>query len=167
MRRGARLPGLPLHNLNARLGVRLGSRWRVDLTMIAHSGAVVRGNESNTHRAGCYAYDTGNRLQPCDETQAGQDAYEWSPGRIPGFAVFHLRSRYALGDGLGLFAQVDNLFDRQYATAGRLGSNPFVAGVRGVNGPSGWNYNSAEWGRATFVGPGGPRALWIGVDYRF
>lgn len=60
---------------------------------------------------------------------------------------------------------INNLFDYQCATAGRLGINPFSPPDKGAIGSSGWNYNSNDWLSTTLIGPGAPRAYWTGVDY--
>ena len=66
-----------------------------------------------------------------------------------------------------LTARVDNVFDTSYVTAGDLALNPFTAGRWGTRDAAGFNYNSNDWTHSTFVGPGAPRAAWIGVTYIF
>jgi outer membrane receptor protein involved in Fe transport len=89
------------------------------------------------------------------------------PGTVSGYAIFNLKTRYEIGKGFAVFGMVNNLFDKQYATAGRLGINPFSESDRGAVGASGWNYNSRDWQNSTFIGPGAPRAVWVGIDYNF
>jgi hypothetical protein len=74
---------------------------------------------------------------------------------------------FSLGGGFSAFAKVNNLFDRQYFSAGRLGINPFSPSVEGDIGPSGWNYDSDDRMRTTLVAQGAPRAYWVGIEYRF
>lgn len=62
--------------------------------------------------------------------------------------------------------QINNLLDKDYFTAGRLGVTPFAPSVNGAIGESGWNYNSADWLHTTMVAPGAPRAVWLGMSYR-
>ena len=62
-------------------------------------------------------------------------------------------------EGWQLFAKVNNVFDRKYATAGLLGVNPFVGGS--------FQADPGNWQRETFVTPGAPRAAWVGVRYAF
>jgi outer membrane receptor protein involved in Fe transport len=81
--------------------------------------------------------------------------------------VFNLKTRYEIIKGFSVFGMINNLFDRQYATAGRLGSNPFSPSERGAIGSSGWNYNSNEWLGSTFIGPGAPRAYWAGIEWQY
>jgi outer membrane receptor protein involved in Fe transport len=165
---GGRMPGVPLHNINASLNFHLTPKWDFGITMIAHSGAFVRGNENNQHQQGAIQLveqrDFSSLTDPYKIVQGRQfkDA-----GSVPGYAIFNLKTRYKVFEGFSLFALVNNLFDRRYVTAGRLGINPFSPSENGAIGPSGWNYNSGDWLNSTFIGPGAPRAIWIGFDYRF
>jgi outer membrane receptor protein involved in Fe transport len=88
-------------------------------------------------------------------------------GRIPGYAIFHLIATYQATKQLSFSLRLDNLFDRQYVTAGGLALSPFTASVWGVRDASGFNYNSNDWTHSTFVGPGAPRALWVSLNYVF
>ena len=81
-------------------------------------------------------------------------------GTLGGYALVNLRAQYDLSGGWELFARINNLFDRRFATAGQLGENPF-----GASGQ--FQTNSDDWTRDTFFAPGAPRAGWIGVRYRF
>ncbi len=170
--KGDRMPGIPLHNINATLNFHLTPKWEFGVTMIAHSDVFVRGNENNDHVQGTFdqvekpvgfdpvTFDTVYGLVPVK--RQFKDS-----GLIPGYAIFNLKTRYELVKGLSIFGMVNNLFDRRYATAGRLGINPFSPSQKGAVGPSGWNYNSDDWQNSTFIGPGAPRAFWVGFDYKF
>ena len=79
----------------------------------------------------------------------------------------NLRTRYAFDNGVSLFAEIDNVFDRKYYTAGSLNVNPFVAGAGGTVGANGFNYNSAGWQNATSYTPGAPIGIFVGVSYGF
>ncbi len=166
---GARMPGIPLHNLNINLNYPVTERWSVGLNMVAHSKSFVRGNENNAHQGSGTDAETGIYLgAPGDINQS-----PGTPGRafrergyVPGYAIFNLQTTLKLSRGLTLFAQVNNLFDKEYFTAGRLGFTPFAPSTNGAIGPSGWNYNSNEWQNTTFVGPGAPRAFWLGLSYQ-
>jgi outer membrane receptor protein involved in Fe transport len=166
---GARLPGIPAHNGNATLTWRPTDAWRVSLTMIAHSLSYVRGNENNQHQTGGTDQEIGLyvcQYALCEQnlTRAGRPFTE--DGKTGGFAVFNLNASYQIAKQLTVFAQVNNVFDRDYLTAGRLGITPFSPSTYGAIGPSGWNYNSSEWQNSTFVGPGAPRGAWIGLRYQ-
>ena len=165
---GARMPGVPLHNLNIRVSFQATPAWRIGLGMVAHSRSFVRGNENNGHVPGGTDQQTGlidgDPLSP-RATPPGRPFT--TSGSVPGYAVFNLDTSYELAKGLTLYGLVTNLFDRQYFSAGRLGINPFVAGPRGARGASGFNYNSSEWQNTTFVAPGAPRAYYVGLSYEF
>lgn len=164
---GDRMPGIPLHNINASLSFHFTEQWQFGISMIAHTSSFVRGNENNEHQDGDYDYYYGSTSgfsqgRPLLRGQAYKD-----PGTVSGYAIFNLKTRYEISKGFSLFGMVNNLFDRQYATAGRLGINPFSDSDRGAVGQSGWNYNSRDWQNSTFIGPGAPRAIWVGIDYKF
>ena len=106
-------------------------------TVTAYSGQYVRGNENNAH-------------QP-------DGAFSGS-GKIGGYALLDLHASYDLGARWQLFANITNVFDRDYASAGQLGRSAFDAQGRFIP-------DSALWTNELFVGPGAPRAGWIGVRY--
>ncbi len=166
---GARLPGIPAHNLNATIRWHITRAWQLGLTGIARSLSYVRGNENNLHQAagtdqeiGLYVCQAGI----CKQNPVNQGRPFTLAGTTPGFAIVNLDTSYDIYTRLTLYAQVNNLLDKSYLTAGRLGVNPFSPSVHGAIGPSGWNYNSTEWRNTTFVGPGAPRAVWVGLSYQ-
>lgn len=164
---GDRMPGIPEHNINAGLTFHLTEHWEFGVNMIAHSSSIARGNENNEHQQGAYDYYWGHDTSISPDRILIRGRQFKDNGSIPGYAVFNLKTRYELFKGFSIFGLVNNLFDRQYATAARLGVNPFSPSERGAIGPSGWNYNSSEWQSRTFLGPGAPRAFWVGFDFRF
>jgi len=78
-------------------------------------------------------------------------------GKTPGYTVVNLDTNYQIASGWSLFGKVNNLFDKDYTNGGRMGqsiltsSGETFAGDRSVS----------------FLGPGAPRAGWIGVRYEF
>jgi len=74
-------------------------------------------------------------------------------GRLDGYAVLNLRAEYEIGEHAHLFASLDNALDRGYETFGVLGD---ATGVLG-----------ATFANPRFVGPGAPRAAWVGVRLAF
>lgn len=168
---GNRMPGVPLHNVNASFGYRLTDNWRIGMTMIAHSWSYVRGNENNGHQAGSNPGQLDFRFNP-DTGLTEKVLIPGKPwlyaGKVPGYAVFNLQTAYKFGHGLTLTAQINNLFDRQYYTAGRLGINPFTTSSTGAPiGASGWNYNATEWQSTNLIAPGAPRGIWVAMSYEF
>ena len=135
---GSTIPGIPAHSLKLNLGMRVTDQWRVGASMVAFSSQYARGNENNAHRP---------------------DGVEFlHSGKIGGYSVFNLTTSYEFGNGLELFAKVNNVFDRKYASGAILAENIFQD-VRSAA-------TSEERGE-TFIAPGAPRAGWIGVRYRF
>lgn len=163
---GDTMPGIPLHNVNASVDFHLMSNWDFGVGLVAHSESFVRGNENNAHQQGEYDY-----LERPNATGTGVERIRLHPftdsGRVPAYVIFNLKSRYQLSHGLAVFGLINNVFDEQYATAGRLGVNPFAPAEQGAIGPSGWNYNSKDWLNTTLIGPGAPRAYWLGLEYDF
>jgi outer membrane receptor protein involved in Fe transport len=145
---GDRLPGIPERSLKLAGRAQLTSRWQLGGEFVAYSGQFVRGNENNRHEAG-------------DATDAfGSTRTFEGEGRTPGYAVVNLRTRYDLGAGWQLIARINNVFDRRYATGGALAENPFDASGNFLT-------NADDWRRETFTAPGAPRAVWVGVNWRF
>lgn len=139
IRPGDRLPGLPAHTLKLSADVQATPAWNVGVQVRAQSSQYVRGNENNAHQA---------------------DGVDFQgSGRVPGFAVLDLTSRWSFGSGWEVFAKVANVFDRRYATGGQLGENAFSASGE-VRGP-------ADWRQEQFLAPGAPRGGWVGVRIRF
>lgn len=158
---GNRMPGVPLHNLNATFSYDLTPEWQISLTGVAHSMAYVRGNENNQHQTGVTMYQRTalNTLVPLRTTT--------NPGTVPGYMVFNFQTSYKLAPEWTLGLQVNNIFDKEYFTAGRLGRNPFSPSILGAIGPDGYNHNSTDWLSTNFLAPGAPRAAWISLSYEF
>jgi len=174
---GDKIPGIPLHNLNASFNYEVTPDWNVGFTAILHSSAFVRGNENNKHRAGpaspivgaCSTIVTDeNGLQTgsnCASSLA-RPAFRYG-GKTAGYAVFNLNTSYKLTKGLTAGLQISNLFNREYQSAGRLGLNPFSPSINGLVGANGFNYNSNDWRSSTFLAPGAPRAAYFTLTYDF
>lgn len=169
---GATMPGIPRHHLNTSVAWKPVPEMRVALSMSAQSGSIMRGNENNRHQPAGTDQQTGQYICNFGSCAFGYYQLDVSPGRpfrtegrVPGFAVFGLDLQWQVAERWTLGLQVSNLFDRQYFTAGRLGITPFSPSVVGAIGPSGWNYNSAEWQNTSFVGPGAPRGVFLAVSY--
>ena len=139
VRPGDRLPGLPKHSIKASLDWQLGGRFSVGTQLRAYSSQFVRGNENNRHAP------DGNGFS--------------GSGRIGGFAVLDLTASWKFGDHGELFAKLNNVFDRRYGSAGLLGESAFDAQGR-LQAPD-------DWRQAQFVGPGAPRAVWVGARLVF
>jgi iron complex outermembrane receptor protein len=78
-------------------------------------------------------------------------------GTVPGYAVVNVDASWRLGSGWELFGRIDNLFDRQYANFGVLGSNVFANATR--------TFDPAHPLAEPFLGLGTPRGAWLGLRY--
>lgn len=120
--KGDRIPGIARQTLKMRLGYDITPAWSVGSNIVVAAGQYARGDENN------------------------QDVN----GKVPGYAVVNLDTHYSVNDNWKLFAKVNNLFDKKYATFGVLGANIF-------------NGDAAE----QFRSPAAPLAGWVGVTYEF
>ncbi len=146
VRPGDRLPGVPEHSLKLALRWRATPDLRLGAELAAYSGQYLRGNENNQHRAGTATDAFGN-----SRTFEGA-------GKTRGYGVLNLKADYRLARDWTLYARVDNVFDRRYATGGALAENPFDA--TGAFVP-----DSDAWRRESFLAPGAPRGIWVGLRY--
>ncbi|WP_124551947.1 TonB-dependent receptor [Methylophilus methylotrophus] len=147
---GDQLPGMPNHIIQANWNHRFNEKFDATLSMVMHSSSFVRGNENNDHEP-----------RPASNVTVGgtnRDPYDYiGEGYIPGYAVFNLRANYKWRPGVNMFIKIDNIFDRDYSTAGVLGRNPF-------NSSGQFQTNVADWNNTTFIGPGAPRSAWVGIS---
>ena len=163
---GNRMPGVPLHNLNATLSYNVTPKWQIGMTAVAHSFAYVRGNENNKHQQGVTIYETiQDAISGQQITVARQPTQ--NPGTTPGYMIFNLQTSYRLSSEWTLGLRVNNIFDKEYFSAGRLGRNPFSPSINGAIGADGYNHNSNDWLTTNFLAPGAPRAAWISLSYEF
>lgn len=139
VRPGDRLPGLPAHTFKLTADLQVTPSWNMGLQVRAQSSQYVRGNENNAHQA---------------------DGVDFQgTGRVAGFGVLDLTTRWKLRPGWELFAKVSNVFDRRHSTGGQLGENAFDA--------NGALQAPADWRQEQFVAPGAPRAAWVGLRVQF
>ncbi|NCT68631.1 MAG: TonB-dependent receptor [Rhodanobacteraceae bacterium] len=146
---GDRIPLIPRQVIKAFASIELTRRIALDADMLAVGGAYARGNENNLHQPDGIHY--------------------LGPGRSGGYAVFNLGADYRPTPRLKLFAQVDNLFDRRYASGAQLGATGFDAAGRFVARPFSGPVVDGERPlvHATFYAPGAPRLFWLGLRYTF
>ncbi len=132
--KGSTLPGVPRQMLKMRLGYEITPAWSVGSNVVVASSQYARGDENN------------------------KDEH----GKIPGYTVVNLDTRYSIGRNWKVFAKVTNVFDRNYETFGLLGANVFT-------GPgNSYSSNPADWiEQDQFRTPGAPRAGWVGITYEF
>ena len=134
--KGNRLANIPDHQFKARLQYALNQDWYIGTNITAFSDRFMRGNENNKH------VSTGDSM---------------GNGKIGGYTIVNLDTRYNVGKGLSVFAKAINIFDREYNSGGMMGESHF-----GNNGVF-----TADQTNTGFVSPGAPRAGWIGLRYEF
>ena len=131
VQRGSRIPGIPRHSLKLRLDVDATSEWRIGASLLVASAVHARGDENNLD----------------------------ANGRVPGYAVVNLDTRWQLTRRVGLFARIDNALGRRYASFGVTGMNVFTGPAR--------SFDAANPRAEQFRGYGAPRGAWAGVQYTF
>jgi len=139
VRPGNRLPGLPAHSVKLGADWQPLDAWTLGAQLRGYSSQYVRGNENNKHRPD------------------GVDFF--GSGKVGGFAVVDLTTSWRFGKNVEVFGKIANLFDRRYASSGTLGENAFDA--------NGAILAPDDWRDEQFVGPGAPRAAWVGVRLSF
>jgi outer membrane receptor protein involved in Fe transport len=140
VRPGDRIPGIPRHQAKLAARWQAAPRLALDFAVLAYSDQFARGNENNRHEPGSVG----------DETYHGA-------GRVSGYAVANLAASWRLERGWEIVGRIDNLFDKDYATAGQLGESVFPGGAFEPD-PDAWRHD-------TFLAPGAPRAFWLGIRY--
>ncbi|MEP7061441.1 MAG: TonB-dependent receptor [Betaproteobacteria bacterium] len=142
---GMRIAGLPRNTL------KLAADWQA--TETASIGADVVAVSS----VGTVGNDDGL------VADAGSDAGRHSrDAAVAGHAVVNLRARWRLDRHVELSASVANLFDTRYASFGALAQDLFVDGA--IIAP---HIAPQDPATARFVAPGAPRALYLGLRYRY
>jgi outer membrane receptor protein involved in Fe transport len=141
--KGDRLANLPSHAFKMRMQYAMTPNWTIGSNVNTFSDVFVRGNENNAHQP---------NYEPDD------DQYVQSNGKVAGYTVVNLDTRYKLSNsGWQLFAKVNNIFDKKYATGGMLGENWI-----GSNGQF-----SGDDEPSKLLMLGAPRAAWVGMRYDF
>jgi outer membrane receptor protein involved in Fe transport len=144
---GNRLPLIPRQLLKLFAEMPIAKGWSVNADALVIGGSYARGNENNTHKA--------------------DGTYYLGAGRSSGYAVFNLGVDWQALKQLNVFAQVNNVFDRDYNTAAQLAptaltaagnfqARPFVANAK----------RERPLQHSTFFAPAAPRTAWLGVRYR-
>lgn len=146
---GDRIPLTPRHIFKAFATWRIVPQLTANVDVITIAGSYARGNENNEH-------------EPDGEFYIG-------PGRTGGYTVANLGLTWVPVSPLSLFAQVNNLFDREYYTASQLGSTGFDPAGNFVARPFAGPIVDGERPLvgSTFFAPGAPRSYWVGVRYSF
>jgi outer membrane receptor protein involved in Fe transport len=139
--KGDRLANIPQHQVKLRMQYEVTANWSVGSNITMFSDRYMRGNENNAHTA-----NTGDPL-----------FYQGS-GKVAGYTVVNLDTKYNLGKGWSVFGKATNILDQEYSNGGMMGHS--------LLDPS----NGSFTGQPTTTGyymPGAPRAGWIGVRFDF
>jgi outer membrane receptor protein involved in Fe transport len=120
--KGNHMPGIARQTLKLRGVYDLTPSWNVGTNVIVAAGQFAQGDQNN------------------------QDSH----GKIPGYAVVNLDSRYSVTNQWSIFAKVNNLLDKDYSTYGTLGQNIYSSDPN-----------------EQFRTPSAPRAGWLGISYSF
>jgi outer membrane receptor protein involved in Fe transport len=147
VRSGDRIPLTPRHIFKTFASWRIVPQLTANVDLIAVAGSFARGNENNAHEP--------------------DGVFYIGPGRTGGYTVANLGLSYQPVTPLTVFAQVNNLFDREYYTASQLGSTGFNAAGNFVARPFAGPVVDGERPLlgSTFFAPGAPRSYWFGVRY--
>jgi outer membrane receptor protein involved in Fe transport len=131
--KGDYLPGIPKHQFKVRGEWQALPNWTIGANVIGFSDQYSFGNENNEH--------------------------EGEGAKVSGYTILNMDTRYKFGNsGWQLFGRVNNVFDKEYYSAGLLGETFFEADGTGFTGDD---------EPAFLVSPGAPLAGWIGVRYEF
>ncbi|HSV71156.1 MAG TPA: TonB-dependent receptor [Methylibium sp.] len=140
IRPGTRIAGLPRHALKLSGDWRVGAGVSLGADLQAVTSRGVSGNED------------GLLEDPVDgETPQARRL------RLPGYAVLNLRASWKATPQWELYANLNNVFDRRYESFGALAETVFS--------PTG--AYTGEASDALFVAPGTPRAVFVGLRYRY
>ena len=157
---GSTMPGVPLHNFNASVSYDVTPAWTVGFSAVMHSESYLRGNENNEHKKGVAQLRQASGgfvlRQPSN-----------NPGKLPGYSTFNFQSSYRFNPEWTATMLVNNVFDKEFFSAGRLGRNPFSPSIQGAIGPDGYNHNSNDWMSTNFIAPSAPRGIWFSLRYSF
>lgn len=171
--KGDKIPLMPKNQLKLFGSYKFTPDFELGADAQLFSDAYVRGNEGNNHRAGTVTYDCVGAINatsgatnalPCGN-RTKQGVFKGS-GTVAGYTVVNMFASYKIQPEWKLFARVNNLFDREYASAGQLGADPFNA-AGNISLGTGTQANRTTSIGDTFVAPGAPRSAWIGVRYEF
>lgn len=108
LRPGLRIAALPRHNL------KLGVEWQRDALTLGAGVRAVAGRVAS-----------GNEDGQVDNADDGEPAPERIDIGTAGYALVDLQARWQLGARLSLFARIDNVFNRRYATYAAVAEDVF------------------------------------------
>ena len=144
---GDHIPLVPRRLLKLGVDYEAGA-WSLGLDVNATGGALARGNENGRH-------------QP-------DGVYYLGAGRSAGYAVANLSVAFKPTADSKVFVQVNNVFDRRYASAAQLGASGFNDAGNFEARPFAANTEGDRPLRhSSFLAPGAPRSFTVGVKVGF
>ena len=149
VRPGDRLPLLPQHLGKVQVAWEASKLVSLRGDVVAASGVIARGNENGAHRA--------------------DGVYYLGAGKSDAYAVVNAGVDVKPRKGLRVFANVTNLLNAHYASAAQLGATAFDGSGRFVGRPFAGPVIDGErpLAHSTFLAPGAPRRIEVGVNWRF
>ena len=149
IREGDRIPLIPRHLFKARVALDAADWMTLSADMVASAGVIARGNENGAHEP--------------------DGVYYLGPGATAAYAVVNLGVELRPQHGLTLYAQLNNVLDKHYATAAQLGATGFDGEGRFVARPFDGPVVDGERPllNSTFYAPGAPRSVQVGLRLAF
>jgi outer membrane receptor protein involved in Fe transport len=144
---GDRIPLMPRHMLKAYADIEVVPKLSLDAGVVAASGVFARGNENNAHEP--------------------DGTYYLGPGSTPAYGIVNVGARFDLLERLQLIAQVNNVFDSHYYTAGQLQGTGFTSTGDFIARPFAAVDGEYPVQQATFYAPGAPTTYWVGTRVKF
>ena len=148
--KGDHIPLIPKHVGKLFVAYDFNDKFKIGGDALLISGSYVRGNENNEHQPGTVTYDcssaiassgatlstapalvgaayTGNTINTCGSNgiyKANSGTFK-GVGKVAGYAIYNIFASYEVKPKITFFGRVNNLFDKEYNTAGQLGQDPF------------------------------------------
>jgi len=139
VKKGDRIPLIPKNILKLYASYQVNDKFVVAANTLTVTSSFMRGNENNAD----------------------------PNGRLAAYTTLNLTAAYKPFPEWMIFAKVNNVFDREYATSGQLGMNALTpSGALNLVQKTGSSWYSDSTADA-FVAPGAPRAMWVGARWEF
>jgi outer membrane receptor protein involved in Fe transport len=182
--KGDKIPLIPKNVLKAFGSYDFNDKFSIGGDAMFVSGSYVRGNENNQHQPGTVTLDCKEAIAEdmLSTTVAAGARTAYSPGKdcnanntsstyrgvgkLASYTLLNLFASYKPQSDWTIFGRINNVFDREYYTAGALGADPFNSSGSIQKAPSGNTSKSYTVGD-TLVAPGAPRSAWVGVRWEF
>jgi outer membrane receptor protein involved in Fe transport len=181
---GNKIPLIPTNILKLSTAYDFNDQFSLGGDAILIDGSFVRGNENNQHQPGTVSYSCADAITASGAKVSSDGTTYTDPstaqkicgsgtdsgtfrgaGKTAGYGLVNLFASYKPHSEWTIFGRVNNVFDKEYYTAGTLGSDPFSSSGNIAVGANPAN-KTVSIGD-TLVAPGAPRSAWIGVRWEF